>query len=87
MVLDDNDEECFVDFIGNRDCTDPEACDIETSLTTDCNDDGSFNVNVNIQEGTSLYDITFYDGWQGDVLDIVEGVASGTITTYEGIFK
>lgn len=80
LIVDQNNPTCYVDFIGSRNCNNPNGCNINAGVTTECNDDGfSFNVIIDL-EGTSEYEITVFQELGGPVILNLENQPAGTIT-------
>ncbi len=76
LVIDPENTDCFVDFIGFRDCENPEVCDLNASVQTLCNDDDTFDVLVSV-EGSSTYWVRLFDSWGGPEIDELVGVNGG----------
>lgn len=88
LVVDQADEQCFVDFIGTRDCNpnNPNPCDVGGSVETICNDDGTFQIVVNV-EGSDNYNVNITDGWTGPEINNFNNVSGGESVTSETIFS
>ncbi|MGB0931512.1 MAG: SdrD B-like domain-containing protein, partial [Chitinophagales bacterium] len=79
LIVDQNNPTCYVDFIGSRNCNNPNGCNINAGVTTFCNEDNlSFNVIINL-EGTSEYEITVFQELGGPVILNLENQTAGVI--------
>lgn len=79
LIVDQNNPTCYVDFIGSRNCNNPNGCNINAGVTTFCNPDSlSFNIIINL-EGTSEYEITVFQELGGPVILNLENQTAGII--------
>ncbi len=79
LIVDQNNPTCYVDFIGSRNCNNPNGCNINAGVTTVCNPDSmSFNVIINL-EGTSEYEITVFQELGGPIVLNLENQEAGII--------
>ncbi|MFK7903510.1 MAG: SdrD B-like domain-containing protein, partial [Chitinophagales bacterium] len=79
LIVDQNNPTCYVDFIGSRNCNNPNGCNINAGVTTTCNPDSlSFNVIISL-EGSSTYEVTVFQELGGPIILQQENQPAGTI--------
>ena len=79
LILDENNPTCYLDFIGARNCNNPDGCNINAGVTTFCNPDStSFNLVLTL-EGSSTYEVTIFQELGGPVILDLENQPAGAI--------
>lgn len=74
VIIDQTDDDCYVDLIGGTNCF--FDCEIDASVTPVCLDNGQYNLVIAL-DGSNIYDITVAQGEDGPEVGTIEDAEPG----------